>query len=50
FLSSLFRLMGLDLKAPDHTTLSRRSATVEVPEFVRRGDQPIHLTIETVCP
>jgi hypothetical protein len=47
FLSSLIRLMDLDLKTPDHTTLSRRSATVEVPEFVRRGDQPIHLTIDS---
>jgi hypothetical protein len=47
FLSSLICLMRLDLKTPDHTTLSRRSAMVEVPEFVRRGGQPIHLTIDS---
>jgi hypothetical protein len=47
FLRSLICRMGLDLKTPDHTTLSRRSATVAVPGFVRRGDQPIHLTIDS---
>ncbi len=30
FLDSLLRLMELDLKAPDHTTLSRRSQDVDV--------------------
>jgi hypothetical protein len=30
FLRSLFKLMGVDLDAPDHTTLSRRSATLDV--------------------
>ena len=30
FLDSLLSLMGLDLKAPDHTTLSRRNTDVEV--------------------
>ena len=28
FVASLIRLMNLDLKTPDHTTLSRRGATV----------------------
>jgi len=31
FLTSLFRLMGLDLPAPDHTTLSRRGQLLDVP-------------------
>ncbi len=31
FLDSLLILMGLDLKAPDHTTLSRRNQIVELP-------------------
>ena len=31
FLDSLLRLMDLDLKAPDHTTLSRRNKNVDVP-------------------
>ena len=30
FLDSLLSLMRLDLKAPDHTTLSRRNKDVEV--------------------
>ncbi len=47
FVASLIRIMKLDLETPDHTTLSRRSATVEVPEFVRRHDGPIHLAIDS---
>jgi hypothetical protein len=40
--------MGLGLDTPDHTTLSRRSATVEVPEFVvRRHCEAIHLMIDS---
>ncbi len=31
FLDSLLRLMEFDLKAPDHTTLSRRNKDVDVP-------------------
>ncbi len=31
FVRSLLRVMGLDLKAPDHSTLSRRGENVEVP-------------------
>src|SRR5215210_2146774 len=30
-IGSLLRLLGLDLPVPDHTTLSRRAATLEVP-------------------
>ena len=30
FLGSVLRLMGLDLPCPDHTTLSRRNATVAI--------------------
>jgi hypothetical protein len=30
FVASLLRLMGLDLAAPDHTTLSRRNETIDV--------------------
>ena len=30
FLGSIFKLMGLDLPCPDHTTLSRRNRTVDV--------------------
>ena len=31
FLSSLFGLMGLDLRSPDHTTLSRRGQHLDLP-------------------
>src|SRR5690349_24822782 len=30
-IGSILRLLGLDLAVPDHTTLSRRAATLEVP-------------------
>ena len=30
-IGSIIRLLGLDLPVPDHTTLSRRAATLEVP-------------------
>jgi hypothetical protein len=47
FLESLLRLMGLDLKAPDHTTLSRRNQTVEVPPLTRVHDGPISLVVDS---
>jgi hypothetical protein len=47
FLNSLLSLMGLDLKAPDHTTLSRRNQDVEVPPLTRVHDRPIHLVVDS---
>jgi hypothetical protein len=47
FLSSLICLISLDLKTPDHTTLSRRSSAVEVPEFVRHQEGAVHLAIDS---
>ena len=47
FLDSLLSLMGLDLKAPDHTTLSRRNRIVEVPPLTRAHDGPIHLIVDS---
>ena len=47
FLRSVLSLMGVDLAAPDHTTLSRRSQSLAV-EFRRipsRG--PIHLIVDS---
>jgi hypothetical protein len=38
-IGSLMRLLGLDLPIPDHTTLSRRAATLEVPR-PRSGSSP----------
>ena len=50
FLRSVLELMDLDLEAPDHTTLSRRSRDVEVellPEGSRRGR---HLIVDSTGP
>ena len=47
FLDSLLRLMELDLKAPDHTTLSRRNKVVDVPCPTTAHDGPIHLIVDS---
>ena len=47
FLDSLLRLMELDLKAPDHTTLSRRNKDVDVPSPTKAHDSPIHLIVDS---
>src|SRR6187401_3417716 len=43
---SILRLLGLDLAVPDHTTLSRRAGTLEVPRS-RSGSGPVHLLIDS---
>ena len=50
FLDSLLRLMGLNLKAPDHTTLSRRNQIVAVPPLTRPYDGPIDLIVDSTGP
>jgi hypothetical protein len=47
FVASLIRLMGLDLMTPDHTTLSRRSGTLDVAPIAKQHDGPIHLVIDS---
>jgi hypothetical protein len=47
FLGSLLSLTGLDLKAPDHTTLSRRNQSVEVPPLTRVHNGPICLIVDS---
>src|SRR4051812_27309755 len=42
----LFRLLGLALSVPDHTTLSRRAETLEVPR-PRSGTEPGHLLVDS---
>ena len=44
FLDSLLSLMSRDLKAPDHTTLSRRNQIVVGPPLTRAHDGPIDLS------
>lgn len=47
FVGSLVRLMGLELRVPDHTTLSRRGRTIDVRSLPRKGDGPLHLVIDS---
>jgi Transposase DDE domain len=48
FLSAILRLMDVTLPCPDHTTLSRRNATVEVRRQVDRAPQgPISLIVDS---
>src|SRR5215211_779795 len=42
-IGSVIRLLGLDLSVPDHTTLSRRAETLEVPRPRSGSDaEPVH--------
>ena len=47
FLDSLLSLMSRDLKAPDHTTLSRRNQIVVVPPLSRAHDGPIDPIVDS---
>ena len=47
FLRSLLSLMGVNLEAPDHTTLSRRSRSLNVDLHRVAGDKPIHLVVDS---
>src|ERR1700745_4011101 len=42
----MLRLLGLDLTAPDHSTMSRRGATLPVPQ-PRPGSEPVHLLVDS---
>ena len=53
-IGSVIHLLGLDLLVPDHTTLSRRAATLEVPRprsssSTDEGNraQPVHLLVDS---
>ena len=46
-LSSLMRLLGLDLPVPDHTTFSRRSADLAVASALARTDGPVTVIIDS---
>jgi hypothetical protein len=48
FLGSVLRLMGLALPCPDHTTLSRRNATVGVRRKIQRAPQgPVCVIVDS---
>src|SRR4051794_23714871 len=47
-IGSILRLLGLDLAVPDHTTLSRRAGTLEVPRpRPPAGGGPLHLLVDS---
>ncbi len=47
FVASLLHLMGLDLSAPDHSTLSRRQKGLPVDLPTRPPQEPIHLVVDS---
>lgn len=47
FRRSLLSLMGVGLEAPDHTTLSRRSQSLDVDLHRVAGHKPIHLIVDS---
>jgi Transposase DDE domain len=47
-IGSIIRLLGLDLPVPDHTTLSRRGETLEVPRPRPASHaEPVHLLVDS---
>src|ERR671920_308231 len=47
-IGSILRLLGLDLSVPDHTTLSRRAESLEVPRPRSDSDaKPVHLLVDS---
>ena len=45
-IGSILRRLGLDLAAPDHSTLRRRAENLEVPR-PRSGSAPVHLLVDS---
>jgi Transposase DDE domain len=46
-IGSILRLLGLDLAVPDHSTLSRRAETLEVPKPCRSSRGPVPLLLDS---
>ena len=48
-IGSIISLLGLTLRVPDHTTLSRRAATLAVPRLTSADGEarPIHLLVDS---
>jgi hypothetical protein len=45
-IASVIALLGLDLPVPDHSTLSRRAETLELPR-PKAGSAPVHLLVDS---
>jgi hypothetical protein len=46
-IGSILQLSGLDLAVPDHSTLSRRTETLEIPKPCPGSKGPIHLLVDS---
>jgi hypothetical protein len=46
-IGSILRLLGLDLAVPDHSTLSRRAETLEIPKPCPSSREPVHLLVDS---
>jgi Transposase DDE domain len=46
-IGSVIELLGLDLAVPDHSTLSRRAKTLEVPPLRRTASGSLHLLVDS---
>ena len=47
-IGSVIGLLGLELRVPDHSTLSRRAETLQVPRpQPRRDGKPVHLLVDS---
>jgi hypothetical protein len=46
-IGSILHLLGLDLTVPDHSTLSRRAETLEVPRPCSSSGGPVHLLVDS---
>src|SRR3954451_10342042 len=44
-IGSVLQLLGLDLPVPEHSTLSRRAETLEIPR-PKAGNEPMHLLVD----
>jgi hypothetical protein len=46
-IGSILKLLRLDLAVPDHSTLSRRAGTLEIPKPCPGSKGPIHLLVDS---
>jgi Transposase DDE domain len=46
-IGSIIALLGLDLTVPDHSTMSRRSKTLNLPPLRRSGTGPLRLLVDS---
>jgi hypothetical protein len=46
-IGSIIGLLGLELRVPDHSTLSRRAKALEVPRPQPRRGEPMHLLVDS---